>query len=62
MCEKCDPKSDECVIFLDPLDKEFYLDVETFEWDKWEDDWVHCREYVSYCPYCGRKLKLREVN
>lgn len=56
MCKYCDGNSDECRIWIDPLDDEYYLDIETSEYDEYNDDYVYQREYVNYCPFCGRKL------
>ena len=61
MCKYCDYDSNECCIFMDFLDKNFYLDIETSEWDEYNDDFVHQREYIDYCPWCGRKLKTENV-
>lgn len=61
MCKYCDG-GDECCIWVDPLDGEYYLDVETGKWDDYEDGFVHQREYISYCPYCGRRLKVGKIN
>lgn len=56
MCKYCDGNSDKCRIRSSPLDNEYYLDIETSEWDEYDDDYVHQREYINYCPFCGRKL------
>ena len=56
MCGYCDYDLDSCRIFVDPLTNDWYLDVETSEWDDYDDDWVHHKEYINFCPYCGRKL------
>ena len=56
MCRYCDYNSEDNRIFIDPLDGEYYLDIETSEWDTYDDDCVHQREYIDYCPWCGRKL------
>lgn len=57
MCLYCDPESDDCEIFIDPLTNDWYLDVETGEWDSYDDSFIHERVYyIQYCPYCGRKL------
>lgn len=56
MCRYCDINSDNCSIFIDPLTNEHYLDIETTEWDQYNDSYVHQREYINYCPYCGKKL------
>ncbi len=57
MCRYCDYNSEANRIFIDPLDGEYYLDIETSEWDEYDDDYVHQREYIDYCPWCGRKLE-----
>lgn len=51
----CDLEEDR--VFLDSLTNEWYLRLATNEWDKYEDDFVYIKEYISYCPYCGRKLE-----
>lgn len=56
MCRYCDYNSEDNRIFVDPLDGEYYLDIETSEWDEYDDGYVHQREYIDYCPWCGRKL------
>ena len=33
------------------------LVVHTSEWDEYDDGFVHQREYIMYCHYCGRKLR-----
>lgn len=59
MCECCDYNSSRCCIFIDHLDKQWYMDIETSEWDDYDDGFVHQREYINYCPLCGRKLTKR---
>lgn len=56
MCKYCDQHSNDCCIYFDPLTKEWYEDIETFEWDDYDDEYVHQKNYINYCPYCGRKL------
>ena len=57
MCKYCDYDSDDNEVFIDPLTNEWYLSVETFEWDDWEDEYIHKKVYgIQYCPYCGRRL------
>ena len=50
MCKYC-----ECCIFIDSLDGNYYLDILT--WNAYDDDIAHQRNYINYCPWCGRKLK-----
>lgn len=56
MCNLCDENSYECEIFVEPLTGEYYLNHQTSQWDYYDDDFVCDRIYISYCPYCGRKL------
>lgn len=55
-CEYCDTNSDHCLVFYEQPTDEWYLDVQTEEWDSYDDDFVHQRVYINYCPYCGRSL------
>lgn len=57
MCRYCNSNSDECEVWIDPLDNTWYLDVITWEWDEYNDGYVHQKIYINYCPYCGRSLK-----
>lgn len=59
MCNYCNPDSDKCCIWKDSLTNDPYLDIETYKWDEYNDGFVHQREYISYCPYCGRKLDIK---
>ena len=56
MCNRCDYDSPDNQIYVDPLTNEYYLDIETSEWDEYDDGFVHQKEYIAYCPWCGRKL------
>ena len=56
MCKFCDPESNDCEIFTDPLDNQVYLYHRTSEWDDYNDDFVYDRIYISYCPWCGKKV------
>ena len=56
MCNCCDYDSPDNRIYVDPLTNEYYLDIETSEWDEYDDGFVHQEEYIAYCPWCGRKL------
>lgn len=56
MCKYCDYSSLDNRIYIDPLTNEYYLDVETSEWDEYNGDFIHQKEYIAYCPWCGRKL------
>lgn len=41
------------LLYIDPLDNQYYLDIETSEWDEYDDG-------INYCPWCGRKLNGRK--
>lgn len=56
MCRYCDCESDDNRIFIDPLTNEYYLDIETMVCDSYDDGFFHDKEYINYCPWCGRKL------
>lgn len=55
-CEYCDDNSYNCLVFYEQPTDEWYLDVQTEEWDSYDDDFIHQRVYIRYCPYCGRSL------
>lgn len=50
MCNRCDYNSSGNQIYKDPLTNEYYLDIETSEWDEHDDEFVHQKEYIAYCP------------
>ena len=56
MCRCCDYNSSDCAIFQDMVG-EWYLDHQTGEWDIYEDEFVHDKIYINYCPFCGERLK-----
>ena len=56
MCKYCDSASNECEIFFEPLTQEYFLDIQTSEWDTYNDDWVYQKEYISYCPWYGYQV------
>lgn len=41
MCNRCDYDSPDNRIYVDPLTNEYYLDIETSEWDEYDDGFVH---------------------
>lgn len=45
---RCNYDSPDNRIYLDPLTNEYYLDIETSEWDEYDDGFVHQREYIAY--------------
>lgn len=55
MCNFCDYSSDDCRIFQDMVG-DWYLDHQTGEWDIYEDEFIHDRVYINYCPFCGERL------
>lgn len=55
MCNSCDQDTEHCRIYQDD-DNDFYLEIQTFEWDSYNDDWFYERIYITHCPWCGRKL------
>ena len=57
MCNRCNYDSPDNQIYVDPLTNKYYLDIETSEWDEYDDGFVHQREYIAFCPWCGRKLQ-----
>lgn len=52
-CAKCNGNGN---IFKNPMTNEWYLSVQTSVWDRNADDWAYEKVYISYCPFCGRKL------
>ena len=56
MCNRCDYDSLDNQIYVDPLTNEYYLNIETYEWDEYDGGFIHQKEYITYCPWCGRKL------
>lgn len=41
MCRYCNYESDDNRIFINPLTNEYYLDIETSEWDEYDDGFVN---------------------
>ena len=62
MCNRCNYDSPDNQIYVDPLTNEYYLDIETSEWDEYDDGFVHQRECILYCPWCGRKLGGKKIS
>lgn len=61
MCKYCDYNSPDNQIYVDSLTNEYYLDIEISEVDEYNDGFVYQREYISYCPWCGRKLREKKM-
>lgn len=40
MCNRCNYDSPDNQIYVDPLTNEYYLDIETSEWDEYDDAFV----------------------
>lgn len=59
MCDRCDPHLYDSDILYDYDSKSWYLDIETGEWNTYNDDFIHQRVWINYCPWCGRKLPER---
>lgn len=59
MCTYCDYESDDNIIFHDfPYTKtDWYMEIQTGEWDSYEDEYIRKKVYINYCPFCGRELK-----
>lgn len=56
-CKYCNPDNATCEYFKDPLDNSWFQDIETSEWDEYDDGYIHEKIYgVKYCQYCGRRL------
>lgn len=65
MCDYCNYDSSNNRIYIDSLTNDYYMEVETSEWDQYDDGYVRQRIYIDYCPWCcGRKLsnKKRRTN
>ena len=60
MCKRCDYDSYDNCIYIDPLDNQWYMEIQTSEWSYYDDNFVYQRVYIDYCPWCGRKLKEEE--
>lgn len=57
MCNACNPDSGECSIWIEPLDKTWYLEIMTSQLCDYEDDWIYEKVHgIKYCPFCGEKL------
>ena len=61
MCKYCDYNSSDNRIYVDLLTNEYYLDIEILKLDEYDDGFVCQREYISYCPWCGRKLEEKKA-
>lgn len=56
MCKYCDGESNENRIWLDAISGDYYLELETSNWDNYEDGFEVIKEFINYCPYCGQRL------
>lgn len=58
-CRYCDYDSPDNQIFETGLvANDWYLDVQTAEYDPVDNDWIHQKVYINYCPWCGRDLNI----
>jgi len=64
MCMFCDNDSEWCRIWIDALTNDWYLEIETGHYGQVDKEWETVREFIEYCPYCGRRLsdERREKN
>ena len=63
MCSRCDYDSPNNRIYVDPLTNEYYLDIETSEWDEYDDGFSSKRIYcvLSLLWERIRRIKIQEV-
>ena len=59
MCDYCNPKMYDCEVYYNPTDNAWYFDIETGEWSDYDDDFIHIKRQINYCPYCGRRLRCK---
>ena len=52
-CGACDEE-----IFYNHELKQWYLKVETSEWDHYNDGFYEVHIPINYCPECGKHLNL----
>ena len=62
MCQYCDYNSNECCIFIVPLDRNYYLDIKTSEWDEYDDGFVHQKRIYKLLPAVRKKAKRGGLN
>lgn len=60
MCKCCEGDSSDRELFFEPISGDWYLNHRTSEFDENEMDYNYDKIFVSYCPYCGRKLTNEE--
>ena len=59
MCDYCNPKMYDREVYYDATSDTWFLDIETREWSDYNDDFVHIKRQINYCPYCGRRLRCK---
>lgn len=47
-------------IFVDGLTMEWFMDVETNQWDDVEQGWVFMRVYINFCYECGLDYRYKK--
>ena len=73
MCNRCNYDSPDNQIYVDPLTNEYYLDIETSEWDEYEDGFsmysfyedingMNADEYIAYVMKLYRAEMERLAN
>lgn len=53
-CGACDEE-----IYYNYELKQWYLKVETSEWDYYNDGFCEVHIPINYCPECGKKLEIK---
>ena len=53
-------KCENCPCLYEPMTDTWYIRVQTFEWDSYNDDFIYVNLVIDYCPYCGKYLKELE--
>lgn len=59
MCNRCNYNSPDNQIYVDPLTNEYYLDIETSEWDDTFD--VFPSDFVDRGYYDKKKVEVRDL-
>lgn len=57
MCRYCDYDSNERRVRCNIFTNNYYLDIETCEYDEYFGGYLHYKTDINYCPWCGRNLK-----
>lgn len=62
MCKYCDSASNECEIFFEPLTQEYFLNIQTSEWDTYNDDWVYQKNTLVTVLGAEETLRIRLIS